>query len=1507
MYTDTAAVFFTWDAANSEQYQINNSQNFTGKIPETSYRFFQRQDFVNRHFDGGGGSSNIYFHLNPDYTIAEGFMSGDVFPGGSSDAVKKTFDTPGHVPSGNPSHVEGRVLATSNASEHILSFDLQLIEQMRDTTTGMYINTYAYDYAAPLTPTTTVRLQASGNGNKPDLNALAWWSFEYDRNFDLNGSRHTILHNWNQPDSSYLVFIGADVNSQAWIFDPARKEKTNAVVSGDTLRFLVPGDNQPRDLYLFTDRATKTPTIVNNTSLSNLSDIGNGAEFVIITDKKFANSANQYAAYRRNNPFNQLSTRVVYMDQIYDEFGYGTLLPYAIKNFCNYACTEWTIKPQQVMLWGKGRSIPRLDDRSNYVPIMTLPPNDWEYVTNFRRDTIDLVPKAGIGRVSIQTDAEGMAYLAKIQDYESQEYNVYLKKAVFLGGGKSSSEYNAIGGTLIGQYMPILESDPLNGQVSYYQKKANGFETNSEISSEKSISAGAGIVQFFGHSAVNIFDIDILEPNRYTNYGKYPFMIAFGCSGGDFSGILKSYGERTILEPNRGSIAYLGNSTSGFLSMLASYGKTFYYQVMGNQYGNAIGDILRGTMEAYADSAFAPQSIYASNQLKQMLLQGDPSVKLRLPTRPDLRISASDVYFPNGNPSALENDFRLNVIVNNDGRSFTDSFRISIKQKLPSGQLVHFDTLTWVPMANVDTIEYLLPNTAGVLAGGINQFTVRLDPLDLISEELETNNEVIHEELFQGSLPAIIYPHKYAIVPDSRPKLRASTYVIRTGPVNYAFEIDTVATFDSPFKQVSGPILGTTVFGEWELPFDLDAGQVYYWKVRLQDFYPMQWNSGSFRYLPGKTGWSQSKFNQFDEDPLNGLFRNSIDRLWELGKKEEELHAFVGAGGAASYFFGTYGSEVYGLEGVCYTAIDHNSLTPLTLDLPAGDWVFGTAPSATDPNGTTDIGAMILEMNDDDYFLMASSRNPKFPLWSDDVLRTFEKVGCRYDQLRSIPDGNPIVVLGKKGALPGTATVITQANLVSNGTPFLDLLTTLTGIKSEGALHSTLIGPSKDWTDFEFDWWTLDEIYGDSLKVDVIGIRKDNTETVLYSKLEQGQHPLASVDANEYPKLRLEAAAQDENNYSAPQIGRWEVFHQPAPEAALDPNISLELPDSIVEGQVLNIKIAGRNLSEYDLDSVLVTYWLQSEDRTMIELGSKRYASLPAHQVQVYDFVCTTVGIGVKAGPANIIVELNPNQDQPEQYHFNNLYYHPVDVKTDAIGPIVNVTIDGKMLMEGDIVSPEPEMVIEINDENAFLPVTVSDSTFRIWFGTERSYRLNEEIIISTDARLESGITRMPENKVRLTFRPGHLEDGEYTLAVQGYDFKGNKASGQEYIIQMNVVNEKAISEVLPYPNPFSTACRFAYTLTGGERPYEFDIEIYTITGRLVKVIDLIAENDVHFGQNITSYAWDGRDEYGDLLANGTYIYRAKTRFHDKEGVKLRDEGVSQYFKNGFGKMYIMR
>jgi len=110
----------------------------------------------------------------------------------------------------------------------------------------------------------------------------------------------------------------------------------------------------------------------------------------------------------------------------------------------------------------------------------------------------------------------------------------------------------------------------------------------------------------------------------------------------------------------------------------------------------------------------------------------------------------------------------------------------------------------------------------------------------------------------------------------------------------------------------------------------------------------------------------------------------------------------------------------------------------------------------------------------------------------------------------------------------------------------------------------------------------------------------------------------------------------------------------------------------------------------------------------------------------------------------------------------------------------------------------------------------------------------------------------------------------------------------------------------LNYPNPFTTSTKFVFTITGSEVPDFMKIQIMTIKGTVVKEIFKDELGPLRVGRNITEYAWDGRDQYGDLLANGIYFYHVSTRLDDKQ---MDQMGMSydKFFKKGFGKMAIIR
>ena len=145
-------------------------------------------------------------------------------------------------------------------------------------------------------------------------------------------------------------------------------------------------------------------------------------------------------------------------------------------------------------------------------------------------------------------------------------------------------------------------------------------------------------------------------------------------------------------------------------------------------------------------------------------------------------------------------------------------------------------------------------------------------------------------------------------------------------------------------------------------------------------------------------------------------------------------------------------------------------------------------------------------------------------------------------------------------------------------------------------------------------------------------------------------------------------------------------------------------------------------------------------------------------------------------------------------------------------------------------------------------------------------------------------------------------------MRVLAEDESGNgiRQVDEPYEISFEVVNESAITHFYPYPNPFSTSCRFVFTLTGSEIPSRIKIQIMTVSGRVVREITQDEIGPIRIGNNITTYAWDGRDQYGDQLANGVYFYKVYIE-GDGGDIGRRVTSADRAFKNGFGKLYILR
>jgi hypothetical protein len=268
-------------------------------------------------------------------------------------------------------------------------------------------------------------------------------------------------------------------------------------------------------------------------------------------------------------------------------------------------------------------------------------------------------------------------------------------------------------------------------------------------------------------------------------------------------------------------------------------------------------------------------------------------------------------------------------------------------------------------------------------------------------------------------------------------------------------------------------------------------------------------------------------------------------------------------------------------------------------------------------------------------------------------------------------------------------------------------------------------------------------------------------------------------------------------------------------------------------------------------------------------------------------------------------VEINPLGDtntQPEYVHFNNVIMTQFTVSTDRINPLLDVTFDGVHILDGDIVSGKPTILVTLKDENQFLALN-DTSDFKV-FLRYPGQTVAQLIPWSSEMLFTPAV--LPDNSCKILFTPMLTQDGIYELIVQAKDRSDNESGMIDYRINFEVINKSTITNVLNYPNPFSTSTRFVFTLTGSEVPDLFTIQIMTITGKVVREIDKDELGYIHIGRNITDYAWDGMDEFGDPLANGVYLYRVITRINGDE-IEHRESGADPYIINGWGKMYLMR
>lgn len=206
----------------------------------------------------------------------------------------------------------------------------------------------------------------------------------------------------------------------------------------------------------------------------------------------------------------------------------------------------------------------------------------------------------------------------------------------------------------------------------------------------------------------------------------------------------------------------------------------------------------------------------------------------------------------------------------------------------------------------------------------------------------------------------------------------------------------------------------------------------------------------------------------------------------------------------------------------------------------------------------------------------------------------------------------------------------------------------------------------------------------------------------------------------------------------------------------------------------------------------------------------------------------------------------------------------------DNVGPELKIYLNDDSFVNGSISSANPLLVVEAYDEFGINTVGNGighDITAILDGNTGSPIVLNEYY--------KSNLDSYQNGKLQYTLR--NLSVGAHTLDVKMWDVNNNSSTVRlEFTVTEN--QEVQLDHVLNYPNPFTTHTTFMYEHNQSCASLETQINVYTVSGRLVKTINQLVPTN---GFRVEGISWDGKDDFGDQLAKGVYVYQLKVTMPD--------------------------
>jgi len=203
----------------------------------------------------------------------------------------------------------------------------------------------------------------------------------------------------------------------------------------------------------------------------------------------------------------------------------------------------------------------------------------------------------------------------------------------------------------------------------------------------------------------------------------------------------------------------------------------------------------------------------------------------------------------------------------------------------------------------------------------------------------------------------------------------------------------------------------------------------------------------------------------------------------------------------------------------------------------------------------------------------------------------------------------------------------------------------------------------------------------------------------------------------------------------------------------------------------------------------------------------------------------------------------------------------------DNEGPLIKLYMNDESFVSGGITDDSPMLLAKLEDPNGINTASgIGHDIVAILDGDESNpFILNEFY--------QAEVDDYTKGKTHFKFRD--LEDGLHTLTLKAWDVYNNSSTAEIQFIVAGSGNLE-ISRVLNYPNPFVNYTEFWFNHNRPDETLDVQVQIFTVTGKVVWTKNAtLPPSGSYLCREIT---WDGRDDFGDRIGKGVYVYKITVR-----------------------------